>query len=137
MIKFVDTLRRIEVNAYVTFFDVILARLLLAVGQPQQACAPLDAGLQLADDTEMHFYDAELLRIRAHTHTDPDSRAADIAAALELARRQGASLFELRSALDDFEFRGEPARAALADVVDRIPVDSGILELARAQAALR
>ena len=69
----------------------------------------------------MCFYDAELLRLRAHTHTDPDARRADIAAALELARRQGATLFELRAALDDFELRGEPARAALADAASRIP----------------
>ena len=41
------------------------------------------------------------------------TRAGDIAAALELARRQGATLFELRAALDDFELRGEPARAAV------------------------
>ena len=85
----------------------------------------------------MCFYDAELLRLRAHTHTDPDARQADIAAALELARRQGATLFELRAALDDFEFRGEAARAALADVVDRFPIESGSPELARAEAALK
>ena len=62
----------------------------------------------------MCFYDAELLRLRAHTHTDPDARRADLGAALALARRQGATLFELRAALDDFELRGEPARAALS-----------------------
>ncbi|MDT5128017.1 MAG: hypothetical protein QOH54_3661 [Mycobacterium sp.] len=32
----------------------------------------------------------------------------------KLARRHGATLFELRSALDDFKLRGEPARAALS-----------------------
>ena len=84
----------------------------------------------------MRFYDAELLRLRAHTHTDPDARQADIGAALELARRQGATLFELRAALDDFELRGEPARAALIDVASRIPTNSAWPELARAQAAL-
>jgi hypothetical protein len=40
-------------------------------------------------------HDAELLRLRAHTHTDPDARQADISAALALAGRQGAALFEL------------------------------------------
>ena len=90
----------------------------------------------MARDTGMCFYDAELLRLRAHTHTDPDARQADIGAALELARRQGATLFELRAALDDFELRGEPARAALADAVSRIPTDSAFPELARAQASL-
>jgi hypothetical protein len=35
--------------------------------------------------------DAELLRLRAQTHTDADARRADIAAALEIASRLGAS----------------------------------------------
>ena len=84
----------------------------------------------------MCFYDAELLRLRAHTHTDPDARQADIGAALELARRQGATLFELRAALDDYDLRGQPARAALIDVVSRIPANNAWPELARAQASL-
>ena len=42
-----------------------------------------------------------------------DARRADIAAAVEPARRQGATLFELRSALNDFELRGEPASSAV------------------------
>ena len=53
----------------------------------------------------MHYYDAELLRLRALTHDDPAARRADLEAALELARRQGAHLFGLRAALDDFELR--------------------------------
>ena len=84
----------------------------------------------------MCFYDAELLRLRAHTHADPDARRADIGAALELARRQGATLFELRAALDDYDLRGEPARAALIDAASRIPANSAWPELARAQASL-
>ena len=136
MTAFVDTLRTVGLNIYLTFFDSVLARLLTAAGQPEQARARLDTALALARDTGMCFYDAELLRLRAHTHTDPDARQADIAAALELARRQGATLFELRAALDDFELRGQPARAALADIVSRFPVNNAWPELARAQAAL-
>ena len=84
----------------------------------------------------MHVYDAELLRVRARTYTDPDMRAADLAAAIELARRQGAPLFELRAALDDFELRGGPARAVLVDAAARLPADSALPEGARAQALL-
>ena len=43
-----------------------------------------------AADTGVRFYDAELLRARALTHTDSRARAAGLAAARELARRQGA-----------------------------------------------
>jgi hypothetical protein len=92
--------------------------------------------LALAEDTGLHFYDAELLRLRAHTHTDPDARRGDVYAALELARRQGAILFELRAVLDDFELRGVPTRAALLDVIERMPADGAWPELARARAAL-
>jgi hypothetical protein len=123
-------------NIYRTIFEGVLGRLFIAASQPEAARARLDTGLQLADHTGMGFYDAELLRLRAHTHHDPDTRHADIAAALDLARRQGATLFELRAALDDFDLRGEPARAALADAASRIPTDSPLPELARARARL-
>jgi hypothetical protein len=85
----------------------------------------------------MCFYDAELLRLRAHTHTDPDARRADIGAARSLACHQGATLFELRAALDDFELRGQPARAALVDAASRIPTISAWPEFARAEALLQ
>ena len=134
--RFVDTGRRFGVNLYLTFCDSVLGRVLIAAGQPVQARASLDTGLQLAEDTGMHFYDAELLRLRAHTHTDPDARRADINAALELARRQRATLFELRTALDDFELRSQSARAALVDAAGRISTNNAWPELARAQAAL-
>jgi hypothetical protein len=50
---------------------------------------------------------------------------------LSVARRQGADLYELRAALDDFELRGEPARAALDDVVGRFAADNPLLERQR------
>jgi hypothetical protein len=132
----VDTLRAVDLNLYITFYDSVVARLLIAAGQREQARARLETALALARDTGMCFYDAELLRLRARTHTDRDARQADVSAALTLARRQGATLFELRAARDDFELRGEPARAQLVDVVNRMPPDSGWPELARAQASL-
>ena len=131
-----DTWRTVGLLIYVTSYDAVLARLFTAAGQPEQARARLGTALQLAEDTGMHFYDAELRRLRARTHTEPDARQADINAALELARRQGATLFELRAALDDYELRGEPARAALIDAVSRIPGNNAWPELARAQATL-
>ena len=131
-----ETMRTTGLLTFVTSFDAVLARLLTVAGQPDQARARLAAALQLAEDTGMHFYDAELLRLRAHTRTDPADRQADITAAFELARRQGATLFELRAALDDFELRGETVRAALVDVVGRFPADCPSPELARARAVL-
>ena len=90
-----DTLRAIGVNIYTTVFDAVLGRLLIAAGQPEAARERLDIGLALAQDTGMRFYDAELLRLRAQTQDDPDTRQADITAAVELARRQGAAVIRI------------------------------------------
>ena len=131
-----DVWRTVGLLMCVTFYDAVLGRLLIAASRQQEARERLDASLELAQDTGMHFYDAELLRLRAQTHDDPAARQADINAAIELARRQGAILFELRAALDDFELRGEPARAGLASAVSLMPTDSAMPELARARAAM-
>lgn len=131
-----DSLRTLEMNMYSTFYDGVLGRLLIAAGQPETARERLDTALALAKDTGMCFYDAELLRLRAQTHDEPGARQADINAALELARRQGAILFQLRAALDDFELRGDPAAAAVADAAHRIPANYAWPELVRAKAAL-
>jgi class 3 adenylate cyclase/tetratricopeptide (TPR) repeat protein len=123
-------------NLFRTAYDGVLGRLLIAAGRHAAARECLDTALALAHDTGMCFYDAELLRLRAQTHHEPAARQADINAALELSRRQGATLFELRAALDDFELRGEPASAAVADAAKRIHANDAWPELARAQAAL-
>jgi hypothetical protein len=56
--------------------------------------------------------------------------------AVAVAREQGASIFELRAAADDFELVGEPALATLAEAVARFPSDQSWPELARARALL-
>lgn len=114
----------------------IRARRLISAGQCDEARRNLDAALHQADHNDEHFCDADLLRIRAHTHVDADTQAAGFAAAAELARRQGAALFELRATLDDFELRGQPARAALVAAVGRMPADGAMPEEALARAAL-
>jgi class 3 adenylate cyclase len=134
--RYLDISRKTGLNLFLTFYESVLGRLLIAAGQPEAARERLDTGLKLARDTGMCFYDAELLRLRAHTHTHPDARRADIEAALALARHQGAVLFELRAALDDFELRGQPARAALVDAASRIPTNNAWPEMVRARAAL-
>ncbi|MFY9921909.1 MAG: adenylate/guanylate cyclase domain-containing protein [Mycobacterium sp.] len=133
MTALVDVLGRAGLNAYLTFFDGVLGRLLTVAGQIDQARARFDTALARADESGMHFYDAELLRLRAATHVDPDARQGDVRAALELARRQGATLFELRSALDDFALRGDSARGSLLAAISRFPAGSSCPELGRAK----
>jgi hypothetical protein len=84
----------------------------------------------------MHFHDAELMRVRAHTFTERQPRRVALAAALEFARHQGATLFELRCLLDAFDLLGDGDRSELADAVRRFPGDARWPELARAQGIL-
>jgi tetratricopeptide (TPR) repeat protein len=132
----VDEWRAREIKSMITTYDGVIALLLIGTGQLPEARNRVDVGLALARETEMHYYDAELLRIRAHTHTDATKRTADLRAAIDLARRQGAYIFELRAAADDFELHGDPARQSLLDAVERFPVGSAWPELARAIALL-
>ncbi len=132
----IDGWRAVGFKSMIMFYDGVLARLLLTAGQAAEARERVDLGLALADKTGMHFYDAELLRIRAHTHDDADRRGDGLRAAVELARRQHATIFELRAAADDFELRGEPARQELRDSVRRFPENSTWPDLSRARALL-
>ena len=61
---------------YHGFLESTRARRLISAGQRNEARRNLDAALQAAADNDEHFYDAELPRIRAHTHRSghPDSR---------------------------------------------------------------
>ena len=131
-----DSARKVGLNLFLTFYDGVLGRLLIAAGQPEAARERLEVGLELGRETGMCFYDAELLRLRAQTHDHLAARQADINAALELARHQGATLFQLRAALDDFALRGKPARTALAGAAHSLPRNSVLPELARATALL-
>ncbi|HEY5149438.1 MAG TPA: adenylate/guanylate cyclase domain-containing protein [Mycobacterium sp.] len=136
MTTLADTLRTVGLNIYAAFHDGVVARLLTAAGQPERGRVRLDTALRLARDTGVRYYDAELLRLRADTFDHPEARRADIGAALELARRQGATLYELRSALADFELRGEPGRRSVAEALSRFPANSRFPELAQAGSAL-
>jgi hypothetical protein len=65
-----------------------------------------------------------------------EARHADLRAAIELAQAQGAHVFELRAAADDFELVGERARDALTDALSRFPAEQTWPGLARARALL-
>lgn len=132
----IDMWRALGVVSLITFYDGILARVLIASGQLEQARERVDIALALAQQTGMRFHDAELLRIRANTHVDSEDRQADLTRAIELARQQGATIYELRCAAEDYEARGEPARQALIEAIDRFPADSGWPPLALARALL-
>jgi class 3 adenylate cyclase/tetratricopeptide (TPR) repeat protein len=132
----VDGSRLLHLNNYLTFKDAIIGRLLIAAGQPDQARERLEMALGHAEETGMHFYDAELMRVRARTFKDPQERHNALAAALEFARHQDATLFELRCLLDSFDLLGDGDRSQLADTVGRFGDDARWPEFARAQRIL-
>jgi hypothetical protein len=133
---FVDLWRALGVITLITFYDAILARLMIAAEQFDSARERLQLALDLADQTGMHFYDAELVRLQAYTIDDPELRSTRLRAAVELAQSQHAHIFELRAAADDFDLRGEPARDTLAGALGRFSEDSTWPELKRARALL-
>jgi class 3 adenylate cyclase/tetratricopeptide (TPR) repeat protein len=136
MTTVVQTWRAFEVKTFLAFYDGVLARLLTAAGDREAARDTLDVALEMGRDTLIQFYDAELLRLRAHTLDDEQERHRHLRDAIRLAQTQGAHIFELRSAADDFELLGEPALTALLDAFHRIATGQTWPDLARARALL-
>jgi tetratricopeptide (TPR) repeat protein len=136
MTAVVEAWRAAQLKTFLASYESVLARLLTAAGRLDGGRERVDLALQMAQETGVHFYEAELLRVRAHTYDDQALRHAGLRAAVELAQTQGAPVFELRAAADDFELIGEQARAALADAITRFPADQSWPELARARALL-
>lgn len=133
----VRTWRAFEVMTFLAMYDAVLARLLIAVGDLDDARECLDVSLKMGQDTWIQFYDAELLRLRAQTFADADTRHEHLCASVELARRQGAGLLELRAAIDDFALLGDTARPTLVDAIARLPAGSRVPEALRARTLLR
>ncbi len=132
----VDASRLMHLNMFLTFHDAVIGRLQVAAGQPGRARERLEMALRLAEETGMHFHDAELMRLRAHTFTDRQRRREALMAALEFARKQDATLFELRCLLDSFDLLGDGNRSELAGLISRFPGDARWAEFARAQEIL-
>jgi hypothetical protein len=131
--SFVEGWRAVGVIALITFYDAILARLLVAAGDLEQARARLRTGLDLAAATGMRFYDAELLRLGASTSDDPEQRRRDLESAIATARSQGARIFELRAALDHFVLDPAAGRALLTTALAHFPADNAWPDVTRAR----
>ncbi|MEM6105154.1 adenylate/guanylate cyclase domain-containing protein [Mycobacterium sp. 050272] len=134
--RWIDGSRHMHLNMFLTFHDAIVGRLLIAAGRPDLARKRLEMALQHAEVTGMHFYDGELMRVRAQTFADAQTRRNALTAALDFTRHQGATLFELRCCLDLLDIDGSSERSMLVDVVRRFPGDTRWPELARAESIL-
>ncbi|MGB3486406.1 MAG: adenylate/guanylate cyclase domain-containing protein [Mycobacterium sp.] len=133
----VDGWRAAGTKTFLACYDGVLARVLIAAGMAEAGRDRIDLALQMAEDTGIHFYDAELLRIRAHTYDDRLTKHHILTKATQLARDQGAYTFELRCAADDVEVFGEPARESLHQALSRFPAEQSWPDLARARTLLR
>ncbi len=89
MTAVVEVWRAAQLKTFLASYESVLARLLTAAGKPEAARERVNLALQMAQDTGAHFYEAELLRVRAHTYDDPGARHAGLRAAIELAQTQG------------------------------------------------
>jgi class 3 adenylate cyclase len=103
----VATWRMLGIAVFVPFYLAVSARLRAGAGDLAGASTRVAEALEVAATTGMHFYDAELLRLQGLWQVPgaaggvvdlrPDGPGR---AALELARRQGATVFERRSTGD-------------------------------------
>jgi hypothetical protein len=130
---FVGACRATGAISLITFYDAVIARLLIASGDLIGARERLGLSLELAERTRMHVYDAELLRLRAHTTDDVAQRRHDLEASWHLARRQDAPIFQLRTATDLFRLDGLLARDVVSAALSRFPQESPWPEVASAR----
>ena len=132
-----QTWRALELRVWVAFYDTALVRLLIAAGKREAARAHVRLSLQMADETDIHFYDAESVAAASADIRRSGRTKADLLTAITLARRQGAGLFELRSAVDYFEgSRGRSADGA-DQITNRLRDTTTWPELAHARAPAR
>jgi hypothetical protein len=107
-----------------------------AAGDLDTARQRLDEATASAASTGLHFYDAEILRVRASCEPDPAVRAEALGAAFERAEEQEATAFALRIARDLHELDPDRHRSRLAAVVDRFGADAAYPELDAVRALL-
>jgi class 3 adenylate cyclase/tetratricopeptide (TPR) repeat protein len=86
----------LELRVFLSFYMTTAGALLAAAGDRDQARQLFDDSLALAEQTGMHFYDAETNRRIAQLESEPAAQIAGLRKALEIARSQGARPFELR-----------------------------------------
>ncbi|CAN5456922.1 adenylate/guanylate cyclase domain-containing protein [soil metagenome] len=133
---FVLAWKAFGVISLLTFYEAVIARLLVAAGSTDEARQRIDEALAVAESTGMRFHDAELLRIRATTRSEPGDRRADLRRAGALARSQHALIYELRCAVDAYADGSAESRRRLAEVLTRFGDDDTWPPAGRARALL-
>jgi predicted ATPase len=124
-----------------------LAACLGEAGEVAEGLATVDETLARCEARDERWYEAELMRIKGALllketeHRSVSAAEQCFGAALEVARRQGALFWELRSALSLARLRisqdrRDEARVVLAPVYDKFSEGFGIADLRDARAML-
>ena len=106
-------------KASLPFYHGLLAEIEAERGRPEAAMAEIDEALVLAGETEEHWFDAALHRIRGEillkqSPADPAPAETAFLAAIAVAQQQRARSFELRAALSLaklYQATGRPTEA--------------------------
>ena len=85
----VEAWRAANIKAWLEWYDGALARVLLAAGMKDAARERVDLALQMADETDWHMFDAELLRLRVSDDGSGGARIEDRGGLAGLAERVG------------------------------------------------
>jgi tetratricopeptide (TPR) repeat protein len=112
-------LHQLGVSSFQPYFVTAEAELTAILGDIEGAIELFGEALALGEETEERHYLAETLRKRAGVRAraaavDTEAVAADLIKAFEVARQQGAFLFQVRSAIDMHVHLPPGSRPALA-----------------------
>ncbi|MDQ2648442.1 MAG: AAA family ATPase [Actinomycetota bacterium] len=123
----------VDLRSCLTIYHTVLGHMTHGSGDLSAARDRYEESLELARNTGMRFYDAETLRLRAHLADSDANVIQELHEALDLARSQGASPFELRIALDLHDLQGTAALDVLRTAVDGFRADASYVELDEAR----
>ena len=109
----IDLWRSFGSELCVPYFYALLGDACLEAGRVDDGIEAVNAGLEIAERTEDRWYEAELLRLggalRLRRGDAADEVAQRFTKAMDVARGQGARLFELRAAVALARLDGSPA----------------------------
>jgi len=131
-----DLWEQFNTRTFLPYYLMVTGILYGRTGDKPRAKSCLEDSLRLAAETGMNFWRAETLRHLALLELDPMGRRAGLREALELARTQLATLFELRIALDLADLDMGEGRVEIDRALGRLGRDPSYPEVARAEAVL-
>ena len=138
----IATTRSTGSDQFLSYLMASRAEAYLAAGRPGEALQATRDGFAAVASTAERFYEAELHRLQGEAllATDGDASAASSALrkAVDVATRQGASLFALRSAVRLVQVAGglDGTRDLLVVARGTLPPTSGLPEASEADALL-